>query len=195
MKKIALALCISLCAAIGVSMPSVARADTLDAGAEPTLDAGPKLVPAFEPSVTIPVDAAPQETGSAVVSTTTTTTTTTLPSDALHNPVDDPLKALDDAKQAKKQGWGLFILASLIMLTAGLAKAATKWPTLWGLSTINKHKTTLIISACLGVGVTAAYNALADGGSWYAVIGVGAIAAVTFISHLPSEPAQSETKA
>lgn len=166
----------------------VARADT---------DAGPVRVPAFEPGAVTgapyrPLVAETQNAGSGSAVITTTTTTTTLPSDALHNPVDDPLAAINDARTAKKNGWAFAIFAVAVMLTAGLAKAAVKWPTLPVLATINAHKTVLIVIAAIGVGATAAYNALADGGSWYSVLLLVGGAVLTFVSHKPSEPAPAQ---
>lgn len=157
-------------------------------------DAG--AVPAFQPGTVTTVDAgvpAPDQ-GSAVVTSTTTTTTAVVPSDSLHNPIDSPSAAIEDAKQAKKQGWASFILVLIIMVTAAFAKASTKWPATPVLSTINKHKTLIFVIACFGVGSTAVYNAV-TGGSWYAALLAGGVAVVAFINAAPSTPAPAPNAA
>jgi hypothetical protein len=106
----------------------------------------------------------------------------TTPAAALHNPVDDPLAAIEDAKAAKKQGWAFVVLASLVMLTAGAARAVAKWPDAPVIAAINKHKTAILIIGCASAGAVAAYNALALGGSWIALLYAGAGAALTFVS-------------
>lgn len=110
-----------------------------------------------------------------------------LPSDSLANPVDDPVEAYSDLKAAKKQGWAFAVLAGLCMAAAALGRAAMKWPTWPVLSWINEHKKVLLITAGVGVTATAAFNALALGGSWFAIIGAAGGALLAFISTAPSE--------
>ncbi len=97
-------------------------------------------------------------------------TTPTKPSDALANPVDDPLEAINDARQAFKQGWAVGLLAIVVMLTAGLARAGQKWPTAKPLAWIAKKKWALLAISGAGLVGAAAYNALALGGSPYAAL-------------------------
>lgn len=160
---------IALCIAFVLGITSPAFAD------------GPVTIPAL-------VDAGVQEgsgsagSGSAATTTTTQVTVTTGPADKLHNPVDDPLAALSDIREAKKQGWAFAILASVIMLVAGLARASVRWPNAPLLSTIAKHKTVIFVVTCLGAAAGAAFNALALGGSMYSVLLAGGGAALLFIN-------------
>lgn len=170
-KRHSLALIAVMCGALGLGL-SVVQAQTIPPSA--FVDAGAPAEAAGS--------AAPQAT-----STTVTVTTQPAPADSLHNPVDDPLAAVNDVRQAKKQGWALAILAAVIMLTAGFAKASVKWPSAPLLSTINKHKTVIFFVAGAGTVATSSYNALALGGSWYAVLMAAGGAVLAFISSLPSE--------
>lgn len=112
-------------------------------------------------------------------------TPTPTPAAELANPVDDPIAAIDDARQAKKQGWPLFALALVVMLTAGLARAAGRWPTWPVLSAIAKSKTTLYVIACVAAMGAAAYNAAFDGGSPYAIAYAAGGALLLFIAPKP----------
>lgn len=98
------------------------------------------------------------------------TTPATKPSDALANPVDDPLEAINNARQAFKQGWAVGLLAVLVMLTAAFARAGQKWPTAKPLAWIAKKKWALLAISGAGLVGAAAYNALALGGSPYAAL-------------------------
>ncbi len=104
------------------------------------------------------------------------------PSDALANPVDDPIEAYSDLKGAKKQGWAVFLLACVVMLAAGLARAADKWPTVKPLAWIKANKWALLITSGAGLVAAAAYNALALGGSPYAAVLAAAGAVLTLIA-------------
>lgn len=145
---------------LGLFVPRIAHAQ--DAG---PLTPGPIAVPEFIPS----------NAGSA-------TPPAADPASQLHNPVDSPIASIDDAKQAYKQNWALGILAVLVMLIAGLSKAASKWPTLPGLSYFSKHKTLMLVISGAGLTAAAAYNSLALGGSWYATLAVAGGAALALIS-------------
>jgi hypothetical protein len=121
--------------------------------------------------------------GSAAQPTVTTTTTTTIaPADALPNPVDDPVAAVSAVKAAKKQGWAAAILATIVMLVAGLCRASMRWPSAPVLSTIAKHKTVIFVVTCLGAGAGAAFNALTQGGDWMAVAWAGVGSVLLFIN-------------
>lgn len=98
------------------------------------------------------------------------------PSASLSNPVDDPLGAFDDARSAKKQGWAIFVLACIVMTTAGLARAGTKWGDSKFLAWFVKNKTLVYVVSSLGAVSAAAFDALALGGTWGAAgfAGVGA---------------------
>lgn len=128
------------------------------------------------------IDAGVGSADGSATTTTTQVTVTTGPADKLHNPVDDPLAALSDVREAKKQGWAFAILAVVVMLVAGFARASVRWPTLPVLSQIAKHKTVIFAVACLGASAVGAYNALALGGSWYSVLVAGGGAALLFIN-------------
>lgn len=124
-------------------------------------------------------DAAPQAAGSAVAAPA--------PSDTLANPVDDPIEAISDLRAAKKQGWAFAIFAAIAMAAAGLGRAAQRWPAFVGLSWVNKHKTVLLVAAAVGAVASAAFNALADGGSWYAVALAGGGVLLAFLNSKPTE--------
>jgi hypothetical protein len=107
------------------------------------------------------------------------------PASDLANPVDDPIAAIDDARQAKKQGWSLFALALVVMLTAGLSRAAERWPTWPVLESIAKNKTVLYVIACVAAMGAASYNAAFDGGSPYAIAYAAGGALLLFIAPKP----------
>lgn len=89
------------------------------------------------------------------------------PADQLHNPVDAPVAAYDDFKAAQKIGWPLALLAALVMLTRGIATAATRWSISW-LAWLAKGAAATAISGAGAIGA-AAFNTLALGGTWFAV--------------------------
>lgn len=109
-------------------------------------------------------------------------------SDKLHNPVDDPLAAISDLRAAKKQGWAAAILAAIVMLTAGLARAAQRWPTVSFLAWFGKHKTAIFIVGGVGTVSAAAYNTLVLGGTVMAVIFAAVGAVLTLIAPTPKAP-------
>lgn len=137
---------------------SVSDAGTSDAGTSPIVDGGTGVVaaPAADP-----------------------------PPTALPNPVDNPGAAIDSLKAAKKLGWAAAILAAIVMLAAGLARAAAKWPTLPGLSWFAKHKTAIFVTAAVSTIGAAAYNAIALGGTWLAAGAAAVAALLTLIAPTP----------
>lgn len=110
------------------------------------------------------------------------------PADSLANPIDDPVEAYSDLKAAKKQGWAFAIIAGIVMLCAAIGRAAVKWPTWPVLNWINKHKKALIVVGGAGVTATAAFNALALGGSPFAIAAAAGAALLAFVQSAPSEP-------
>lgn len=91
------------------------------------------------------------------------------PSDTLADPVAAPQQAFDDLKAAKKLGWGLFVLAALVMLCRVLGR-------LGGMFTrLRTGKVALVIGAVGSLAVTA-YNALALGGTWMAALAAAIVA-------------------
>lgn len=126
----------------------------------PAPDAAP-----VEPAASVPAASEGSAGGSG-----SATTPTTKPSDALANPVDDPLEAISDARQAFKQCWPVGLLAIVVMLTAAFARAGEKWPTAKPLVWIAKKKWALIAISGAGLVGAAAYNALMLGGSPYAAL-------------------------
>ena len=103
--------------------------------------------------------------GSAVV--TTTTTTVVAPADQLHDPVQQPIAAIDDVRAAAKTSWPLAIIAVLILVTKALSYVGGKLAPLgrW-LSTARNA----MIVAAVGTLLATAYNTMFAGGSWYAVL-------------------------
>lgn len=90
----------------------------------------------------------------------------------LHDPISSPAAAFDDVKAAKKIGWLVAVLAGLVLLGKGLARASQTF------AFLGKGKAAIVI-ALLGTTAAGCYNAAASGGSWTAVL----IAAVVGIAH------------
>lgn len=132
-----------------------------------------------------PVMADVPDAGVVLVDAGTASVAAPTPAEQLANPVDDPLAAIDDAGQAKKQGWSLFALALVVMLTAGLARAAERWPTWPVLESIAKNKTVLYVIACVAAMGAASYNAAFDGGSPYAIAYAAGGALLLFVAPKP----------
>lgn len=108
------------------------------------------------------------------------------PADKLHNPVDEPAAAYDDLKAAKRQGWAAAILAALVMLTAGLARAAQRWS---ALAFFAKNKHALLVLGGVSTVGAAAFNALLDGGAWTAVLLAAAGTVLSLITPTPKASA------
>jgi hypothetical protein len=112
--------------------------------------------------------------------------------DALHNPAQAPLAAFDDLKAAKKLGWAMALFAALVMLLKAVAYVKDK---LGGVPLLGKLAAWLAVNkravwiAGLGAGCAAAYNALAEGGTWMAALML--VAAKVFALMSPTtEPAK-----
>jgi hypothetical protein len=133
----------------------------------------------------VPPDASIPAPPDAVDAGPPSSSTTAGPAADIANPVDDPLGAIDDVRQAKKQGWSLVLLCLLVMTTAGLARAAERWPSKPVLATIAKNKTLLFVIACVGAMAAAAYNAAFVGGSPYAVAYAAGGALLLFVAPKP----------
>lgn len=108
------------------------------------------------------------------------------PSDALHDPVSSPSAAFDDLKAAKKMGWGLLVLAVLVMACRVLGKLGGRFKAL-GTGRI------AVVIAAVGTLAVTAYNALALGGTWMAAASAAIVAGAAFWnSHAePKEPAKA----
>lgn len=98
------------------------------------------------------------------------------PADQLHDPVAQPLQALDDLKAAKKLGWGVAIFAALALAfrLLGLAKSVSF------LAWLGKGKTATVLAGA-GAVILAVYNALASGGAWMAALGAAGAALLHYI--------------
>ncbi|MEO7895901.1 MAG: hypothetical protein ABIR65_01260 [Pseudolysinimonas sp.] len=106
-------------------------------------------------------------------------TVTATPADALHDPLVAPAAAFDDVRAAQKIGWPLAVLAVLVMLSRVLGGAGTRWSVPW-LAWLAKGTAAFVVGG-LGSVSAAAFNALALGGTWFAVVAaaVGAGLALT----------------
>lgn len=155
--------------------PLVAQADIAPAPAAVQVE---PFAPPAEKTAQSP-SSAPSATSAAEVT----------PAEKLRNPADDPIGAFDDARAAYKQGWAFFLLACLVMLTAGLVRAAKKWPSSMLLAWFVTHATLLYVIECVGAVAAAAFDALARGGTWYAVGYVALGAVLTIIAPKPGESA------
>lgn len=100
--------------------------------------------------------------------------TTTVPSDKLHDPVVNPMAALNDERDLQRQGWAVFLLGVLLMLARGLQSwapshkddvgkvgAAARW--------LAGGARAFAIAGVIAT-AGAAYNALVLGGAWGAVV-------------------------
>lgn len=90
------------------------------------------------------------------------------PADKLHDPVAEPMAAFDDVVAMKKIGWPLALLGALIMLARGVQSAAKRWPTVKALAWLGTGVRAFVIAGVITVS-TASFNALATGGTWFAV--------------------------
>lgn len=172
---------------LGVTSTGLTMLEGANARAQATMDAGS--------AATTSNTAALTGSGSAMAGsgdTVTVTTTTTMTADKLHDPMVDPIGAFDDLKAAKKVNWPLALLAGLILLTKGLATASKKWPSFSGFSWLNKGKVAVVVAGILTVAV-AAFNSLALGGTWFAVM--SAAAATLFSLMVPTHTAPADPKA
>lgn len=103
--------------------------------------------------------------------------------DKLHDPVSDTKAAIDDVKQARRQGWSMLVFA-LATMAAKLVGRVKKWPKL---AFLNRGRAAVIVGA-LSALAFAGYNALANGGSLYAAGYAGALAVAAYWnSHSGSE--------
>jgi len=110
--------------------------------------------------------------------------------DDLDDPVLAPAAAFDDAKALHKIGWPLLLLGCLIMLTKGLRSAGKKWPWAW-LSWINAGYRATALAGALTVG-SAAFNTLALGGTWFAVLVAAGGALLMLFQPTPATPAPTQ---
>lgn len=105
------------------------------------------------------------------------------PADAIHDPLSNPAAAWNDLQAAQKVGWPLAILAGAVVLSKLLSRLGGVW------SKLNTGKAALVIGGLSAVAV-AAYNALAQGGSWLAVAIAAVVAAAAYWdAHKPATPA------
>ncbi len=116
--------------------------------------------------------------------------TPTKPSDKLHDPISEPAAAFDDLKAAKKQGWAAAILCALVLFTTAFARASTRWPSSKLFAWFAKRKTAIFVIGGAGTVAAAAFNVLALGGEWTAVMWAGAGAALALIAPKHAPPAE-----
>lgn len=121
------------------------------------------------------------------------TTTTIAPADQLHDPVDSPKAAYDDAAAAFKTNWALGILAALAMLTRGLQTATARYPKLPLLKQLANHARAMLIIGAVATVTVDAYNALALGGSAWAVVFAIVMAVVALIDSPKPKAVQAAT--
>lgn len=100
------------------------------------------------------------------------------PADKLHDPLTSPAATIDDAKQAKRQGWTVLAFLVGCVVARTLGKLGAKKGIAW-LAWLNRGRTAVIVGA-FGAFATAGYNAVADGGSPYAGLYAGALAAAAW---------------
>lgn len=117
--------------------------------------------------------AQPVGSGSAVIVATETAPAAAPTPPVLHDPIAQPLEAIGDLRQAKRQGWALLAFAVLVMLTRVGVVASQRYKSLAFLAKGHVH---LALAATAAFSL-AAYNALALGGSLYAaLIAAGGVA-------------------
>lgn len=113
-----------------------------------------------------------------------------LAKDAVHDPSTSPTEFIEDIKIAKTKGWFAFILVGLFGLVKLIARYGSKIPFL---SKINSGKNAMYIAG-IGLIITAAVDALFNGGSSGSVIVAGLWAAVGLLfpgTTKPAEPAKA----
>lgn len=157
-------------AAGGADVVTAGAADAVPTPETVTLDAGP-LVVADAP-------AAPAVgSGSAVTppAPPPVVTAPPTPADQLHDPTTHPMETISDVKAAKRYGWAAVVFAVVTILArlAGKLGHAVKW-----LAWLNQGIASVVVGAAAAIG-TAAYNALAMGGSLLAAILAAAVALAT----------------
>lgn len=97
---------------------------------------------------------------------------THVPASGLHDPAENPMAALDDAKTLQRAGWPILIDGLLVMITKALAYTAaglSTTPILGSLSAWLKVGKRAVIVAGVGAVATAVYGALQLGSTWSAV--------------------------
>lgn len=97
----------------------------------------------------------------------------TKPADKLHDPLASPQAAFDDLKAAKKLGWGVLVLAVLIMTCRVLGRLGGAFKFL------ATGKVAILIGA-VGTLAMTAYNALVLGGTWMAALAAAIVAGAAF---------------
>lgn len=162
--------------------PTVGRIVFADSAAPVAVDAS--LTP-----VDAGIAAAP---GSASV---TVITATTLPVDKLHDPAANPLAAISDVEALKSQGWGLLLVGLLVQLGRIVRDTAPELedepgPVGRAAMWLATGRRAVLIAGAIGV-ASAAFNALALGGSWVApaLAAIGAALAATHATKQPKQPA------
>lgn len=110
------------------------------------------------------------------------------PADRLHDPIAYPFQAIDDARGAWKNGWAFGILATIVILTHGLASAVGRWPNSRLLKWFAQNKTAIFVVSGIGTVAGASFNALALGGTWLAALFAGVAAILAVIKPTPHTP-------
>ena len=116
------------------------------------------------------------------------------PAGSLHDPAENPLAALSDARMAKTAGWAVLVLCVLTMLTKAIAYGAPKLqnvPVLGAAAGWLANGKHAVWVAGLGATAAAAYDALVNAGSWTAALfaAVGALLAQTHSTTVPTKSA------
>ena len=91
------------------------------------------------------------------------------PADQLDNPLTNPVAAYDDLKAAKRIGWGVLVLAVLVMASRLLGM-------LGGVFAFLKKGRVSLVVAAVGTFAVTAYNALLLGGTWMAAVAAAIVA-------------------
>jgi hypothetical protein len=114
---------------------------------------------------------------------------TAAPADRLHDPIANPTASFNDVKDAWSISWGAGLLAAIVTLTTGLARATSRWPNARLLRWFAKNKTAIFVVTGIGTVAAASFNALALGGTWLAALWAGIAAVLALIA--PKHPATS----
>jgi len=138
-------------------------------------------------------DPAPVELTSPPPAPATVDPTAPRPSDRLHDPLTDPAGAIDDAVAARRQGWPLLALVVLILVSRGLGKARTRWPSSRSLAWMGGRAGLVVIGA--GIVAGAAFDALALGGSWFAAGAAAIGAALALLDPAPARRPSDQRRA
>lgn len=113
---------------------------------------------------------------------------TPAPDAQLDDVLKDPVAAYNDVKALYKLGWPFALLGGLVVVLRGVGTASKRWPKFPGLAKLASGKLAVVIASATTI-VVVAFNALALGGTWPAILFAAGVAGFALWS--PDSPAPS----